>query len=534
MRSMRTGSLIVLVVAVAGVVVMTAGCKLPDEPGCGDGAACPAGQRCMEREEDGSASCLALCLRSSECSDASPLCDARDTVCRPCYPGEDRLCQERSPDQPRCDAGRCVACRPPRGEASQASECQARSAAAPICERTTEPAGAKCRPCARHDECESGVCKKDDSAAPDGLPRGSCVPKEQVLVVDPSLCSGLGPVFCTPAQALQRVDASHRYVLLRRSAAAADFTDLTVGGLAAHQGLSIHLIGPLADQPLLRATMPSSVILGGVTGRDALSVQRSRVTVEGLHFRGARTAALCGTDSELRVVRSFFADNETAVAAAAGCRLSVEESWIGRGPDGSPFQGALGNARGIEISGGTFQILNTVLTDNGSNRRDAFGGVRIRSLGAGRSLIVNSTLYQQEGLQKAGKYFTSVLCDVPVSDRLVLMNTLLLGDKPLLTVPEEHYIDPSCGAVLRSVGSNDPLLTEGDSVVLGMSAAPLYDAPARDLRLSQRAADAAPLLKGGVARSEIASQAVIAPTLDADGRARPADRIAIGAFEPVP
>lgn len=526
---MRTGSLIVL------LFVVTAGCKLPDEPSCGDGAACPTGQRCMVREDDGRGSCLPVCLRSSQCSDESPLCDARDTVCRPCYPGEDGLCLARNPDQPRCDAGRCVACRPTRGEASQASECQARSAAAPVCERTTNLAGAKCRPCARHDECDSGVCAKDDSAAAAGLPRGSCVPKEQVVVVDPSLCSGLGPVFCTPAQALQRVDAAHRYVLLRRSAAPTDFTDLNVGSLAAHQGLAIYLIGPLADQPPQRAETTPSVILGGVTGRDALSVQRSRVTVEGIYFRGARTAAQCsGSDAELRILRSFFADNETAVSAASGCRLGVEESWIGRGPDRGPYQGAPGNARGIDINGGTFQVINTVLTDNGNYRRDAFGGVRIRSLGAGRSLLVNSTLYQQEGLQKAGKYFTAVFCDVPVGDRLVLMNTLFLGDKALLTVPEEHYVDTSCGATLRNVASNDPLLVDGDSVVLGMTATPLSDAPARDLRLSQRAADAALLLKGGVARSEVAGQAVIAPTVDADGRPRPADRIAIGAFEPTP
>lgn len=529
MRRTRTGSHIALVFVVL-VSVGLGGCKLPDEPGCGDSAACPVGQRCMVREDDGAGSCQPLCQRSSECSDESPLCDARDTVCRACFPGEDRLCQDRSPDTPRCDAGRCTACRPPRGEASQASECQARSAAAPICER----AGAKCRPCARHDECDSGVCAKDDSAAPDGPPRGSCVPKEQVLVVDPSLCSGLGPVFCTPAQALQRVDAGHRYVLLRHSAAAADFTDLAVGSIAAHQGLSIHLIGPLADQPPQRAETTPSVVLGGVTGRDALSVQRSRVTVEGLYFRGARTAALCsGSDAELRVVRSFFAENETALSAAAGCRLSVEESWIGRGPDRGPYQGAPGNVRGIDINGGTFQIVNTVLTDNGRFLRDAFGGVRIRSLGVGRSLIVNSTLYQQEGLQKPGsKYYTAILCDVPVAaERLVLMNTLFLGDKPLLMVPDEHYVDPSCAAVLRNVGSNDPQLSEGDSVVLGMTAAPLVDAPARDLRLSM-GADAAPLLKGGVTRSEVAGQAVIAPTVDADGRTRPADRIAIGAFEP--
>ena len=52
-------------------------------------------------------------------------------------------------------------------------------------------------------------------------------------------------------------------------------------------------------------------------------------------------------------------------------------------------------------------------------------------------------------MKKLDKYFTSVLCDLVVGDQLVIMNTLFLGDKALLTAPEEHYVDTICGAALR-------------------------------------------------------------------------------------
>lgn len=532
---MRTGSLCLVLL----VAVVAGSCKLPDEPGCAEGAPCPPGQRCLVSEDPAAPAdseldgvCAAVCQRSSDCDALVPLCDRRDAVCRSCFPGEDALCAGRSPETPSCDGGRCVACRPPRGEASEAAECAARSDAAPVCDR----AAARCRSCQRHGECDSGVCVKDASSASAQHPVGSCLPSSEVLVVDPSLCSGIGPVFCTPAQALQRIDATHRHVLLRRSAEPTDFSDLTIGGLPAQQGLDVRLIGPLADRPPHTAETTPSTVLGGVVGHDALIVKtKARVTVEGLYFLGARSAIACtGPDASVRILRSLIAGSETAVSVASGCSLGVEESWLGRGPDGSAFLSVPANVRGIDVSGSDFRIVNSVLVDNGNYARDAFGGVRVHSLGGkARSLILNSTLYQQTGVKKLDKYFTSVLCDLVVGDQLVIMNTLFLGDKALLTAPEEHYVDTICGAALRHVASNDPLLASGDSLVLPMDVAPLVSAPKRDLRPSLRSNEGVALQQSGTVRADVGGQGFSAPLVDLTGQPRPSDRVTVGAFEAV-
>ena len=193
--------------------------------------------------------------------------------------------------------------------------------------------------------------------------------------------------------------------------------------------------------------------------------------------------------------------------------------------------------RGIEVSGGDFSIVNTVFADNGDFRQDGFGGIRVRSLSPGlrRSTVVNSTLYQQSGLLKLGKYFTSLMCDVAVGDRLVVLNTLLLGDKPLLSSPEEHYVDPTCGALLTHVGSNDPALGAGQSVVLPMDATPLRNAAARDLRLPVTPVSEGPQLQtSGALQIEVSGERILAPTMDLDGHSRPTSAVAIGAYEPVP
>ena len=97
----------------------------------------------------------------------------------------------------------------PRGGSGALS---AALSASPVCDQGV------CRPCQGHSECDSGVCAKDNSNAAFGIFKGQCVPFEQVLVVDQNLCSRSGPVFCTPAQAIERLTADRRYLLLRKGA----------------------------------------------------------------------------------------------------------------------------------------------------------------------------------------------------------------------------------------------------------------------------------------------------------------------------
>lgn len=516
------------------------GCKPGGDLMCGEGPDCADGQRCIEGPEEGQGRCAAACERSATCGAETPVCDREQQVCRTCFPGEDAACQQRDPEHPRCGGGRCVQCVSPRPDSAQAAECQPSGpalASAPVCDKQQNT----CRPCQRHSECSSGVCAKDGSGQPYGIPQGSCVPVEQVMVVNQELCTRDGPVFCTVKQALDRVDMKHRYIVLRKAAVASDFTDLQIGYLPSHQLYPLTLIGPLADAPPTRSASLPGVKLGGVTGKDALTITSSRVVIEGMLVRGNRAGITCtGATAQVRIVRSLLTDNDTAVAATSGCNLTVEQSWFGPGPAASVFAGLPKNARSVDVTASDFWIVNTVFADNGDPRQDAFGGVRVHSLSIGpstRSGIINSTFIEQSGLLKQGKYSLDVLCDAPAGERLLLLNTLLFSDAPLKTAPEEHYIDPVCGASLHRIASNDPLLTADKSLVLPATAALFVDAAKRDLHLGPRlAVEGGSPSDGGVAMIDIGPDRILAPAIDFEGRSRSqaGGAVSIGAYEATP
>ncbi len=491
------------------------------------------------------ASCHPRCTVSARCPDVEPICDDESEACRACRPGDDERCRERSPATPRCIAGQCVACIASRGVTSQSPDCSGTMAglaprgasgalsaalsASPVCDQGV------CRPCQGHSECDSGVCAKDNSNAAFGIFKGQCVPFEQVLVVDQNLCSRSGPVFCTPAQAIERLTTNRRYLLLRKGALAADFSGLSLAGLPTKGGAVFHVIGPLADAPPQQASRLPGVQIGGVAGGDGIAVPGGSVVLEGLYVRKNRVGVGCsGADTSLRIVRSLFAENDTAVLAENGCRLYLGDSWLGRPPAGSVFAGASPNARGLEVSAADFDVENSVFVDNGDYSRDGFGGIRWRAPSAGtrRSTVVNTTFHQQSGLVRLGKYYTTLWCDKPVSDRLVLFNALFTSDRPLITTPEEHYLDPSCGALSFNLASNDAALAKAGVLVSAVE--PLYlNAASRDLRLrfgvqaEQKAVSA-----GGARQVSVGEQVLTAPERDLDGKPRPAEQIAVGAFEP--
>lgn len=512
-------------------------CRPGDALMCADGLACADGQRCVAGPEQGQSQCVPTCDGNAACADAAPICDRREQICRTCFAGEDAACQLRDPKNPRCGGGRCVQCVSPGPGSAQAVECQPSGAAlasAPVCDKQQNT----CRSCQRHSECDSGVCAKDGSGEPYGIPQGSCVPVEQVMVVNQDLCTRDGPVFCTVKQALDRVDMKHRYIVLRKGAVPGDFTELQIGYLPSHQMYPLTLIGPLADASPISGTSLPAVSLGGDIVKDALTITSSRVVIEGLYIRDSRAGITCsGATAQLRIVRSLLAGNSTAVTVASGCNLTVDQSWFGRGPAPGAFAELAKNARSVDVTASDFWVLNSVFTDNGDPRVDGFGGVRVHSLSVGprtRSGIINSTFMEQSGLLKQGKYYLDVLCDTPVGDRLVVMNTLLFSAAPLKTAPEEHYIDPSCGASLHRNASNDPVLSADRSLVLPGAAMVFADAAGRDLHLGPRlsVAGGSPS-DGGVASLDLTPDHIVAPAVDLNGypRNQPGGAVSIGAYE---
>ncbi len=538
----------VLGIGLGALLSLSASCTPSGDVSCADGMLCAPGQRCqvtINADENGDGEvrgvCRPVCASAQSCDVDAPVCDRAESMCRPCYPGEDALCLARSSSTPKCGpTGRCVQCVAvaQSGGVAEVKECQGKDAlsTAPVCDAKT----AACRACQLHSECASGVCAKDDSGRAWGVGRGSCVPVAQVLTVDQSLCSRSGPVFCTLRQAVERLDATHRYVLLRRAASTTDFTDLQIGGQPGQQDLPIHVIGPLADQSPAQAKTLPLVQLGGAMGKDALTITSAKVTVEGVYIKGGRAGLVClGSGAQLRVVRSFITGADTGVYAASGCQLTVEQSWFGRGPAQGVYSETVGNKRSIEIASADFAISGSVFADNGDFRTDSFGGLRVRSLTAGkttRSSLINNTFFQQSGLLKTGKYYTGVLCDSVAGDRLAIVNTLFLTEMPLLTTPyQEHYIDPSCGAVLSHLASNDPTLTDDGSLVLPMDTAVLRDGPGRDLRLSSSIPQSGTTVRnGGTPVFKVGADTLSAPAVDQDGKPRvlTGAGVSIGAYEP--
>lgn len=535
--------------AQVGLVLLASGgptgCVATPDVGC-EGVTCRGDERCMA-DGEGEASCHPRCTTSTRCPDNAPICDDAQEACRLCRPGDDERCRQRSPQTPRCIGGQCVACIASRGVTSESPDCNGGSmpaglrshggavalssaiSATPVCDQGI------CRACVHHRECDSGVCAKDDSDSAQGIHKGQCVPFSQVLVVDQNLCSRSGPVFCTPGQAIERLAPDRRYVLLRKGALASDFAGLSLAGLPAKEGLAYHIIGPLADAPPQRADSLPPVQVGGVAGSDGIAVRGNAVVLEGLYVRGNRVGVSCsGASASLRVVRSLFAENETAILAENGCRLFVSESWLGRAPASSVFAGLSPNGRSIEVNAADFDIENSIFVDNGDYSRDGFGGLRLRapSTSGRRSTVVNSTFHQQSGLVRLGKYYTTLWCDKPQSDRLVMLNTLFSTDRPLIAAPEEHYLDPSCGAGLFNLATNEATLAKFGVVYSGLDTIYL-DRAGHDLRLRRGVMpEQKSLAAAGARQITVGDRTLYAPERDLDGQPRQGESVAVGAFEP--
>lgn len=524
-----------------GALLDLAGCAAVHHNGCLD-ATCRSDERCIE-DLDGQASCQPRCILSIRCPDTAPICDEQQAACRSCHDGDDARCRERSAQTPRCIAGQCVACIAKRGVTSESDDCTTRGregpsplsssvSATPICDQGS------CRACVHHSECDSGVCAKDDSGAPSGIYKGQCVPFEQVLVVDQNLCSRSGPVYCTPQQAIDRLSSNQRYVLLRKVALASDFSGIDLSLFPTGDEQVFHIIGPLADGPPQRAASQPGVTLGGIAGGDGLRVRSGQLVLEGLFVRGNRVGIRCqGASTFLRIERSLFVENETAVLAESGCQLALRDSWLGRAPTQSLFAGLSANARSVEINGADFQIENSIFADNGDYSHDAFGGVRVRALSTGGtrvSSIANTTFMQQSGLSRAGRYYTALWCDKPVSDRIVVLNALFASDRPLVMTPEEHYLDAGCGAAVFGAASNDSALSKSGVFYSDAVRDSLFiDRARRDLRLLRGTLpEQKAIAQGGMKRVRLGDVTVQAPDQDQDEQPRGMDAVAIGAFEP--
>lgn len=500
------------------------------ELSCAPGKRCDSEtHRCVGGPDMGPES---SCQDSSACSaPGAPICDDRTHLCRQCFQGEDSLCAQRDPGTPRCQAPRCVQCLQVGADSREVPECTDAAAQKPVCDRDSS----SCRACRLHRECSSGVCLKD---------AGTCVPVDRVLIVDASLCSNTGPVYCTPKQALDQLDPMRRYVLIRQSGPAKDFSNIEIN--AANVGMSrVYVIGPMADGPPEVLDKLPPVKIGGIDmARGFVIDKNSKVTLEGLYITGSSIGVQCYGDgvaddvTEVRILRSVFTGNMTGVSLHDNCQLLLQESWFGPGTVGTAFAADAGNQLALDVARASFDIVNTVFTGNGDEALGKFGGIQIDNLavgvrGSAPATVVNSLFYDHRGVPVPNGYST-ISCGGTMVSRLLILNTTFL-QHPNYRMSLSEYIEPSCGKQFFHLATDDDRLVSQMGVLLkrktnDWKTGDFRRLQGRDFHLLAGASP--PLRTGGAANA--GTPPVMAPDRDLDGRPRPRDQghVAIGPHEP--
>jgi len=523
------------------------GCAAENPSLCGQSAGCEDHELCLSFNNK--LACYTTCSALSQCGDSAPICDEHIGICRACLPGEDDVCRRRDGNTRGCVGGRCVRCRP-ADKAMESLDCGGMGDGQNLTS-VCDTQSMNCRPCRLHSECASGVCSIDD-ADPLRFPRGACIPKANVLVVNENLCFGEKNIFCTLEEAANKLDAAHPYI---RLIAAFGWKGMDRIKLGVERFVpTIRIIGELADTPAYAVTQFPRARIGTNpmdSFQDGLIVEGTTVFLDGVYVNHGLQGVFCQQSekvpgkklpAKLFIRRSYFSNNYHAIVLGTGCHMTLTDSWFGRGTRDTPLEDERRNHLSIRLAGGTMSVSNTVFSGNGTMQQYT-GGIMVSEPipDLPRSTIFNSVFYAQDsGAAIESDPRTAAVAihceprrNTEIGDRLIVANSVFHQGRALIKSPyKEVFFDPKCKVLLRNNATNDPDVTEGGTVVLPEHSYPFRNAPARDYRLAPLEPDAAPLLRGGVPFVEVGGERYSAPKFDYDGRPRPSESVSIGAFEP--
>jgi hypothetical protein len=491
-------------------------CQLPDFP-------CERGILCKLDPGSQVGTCVEECNKATAgtmttCPDERPIC-GDDGTCRTCL--GDGECQGRNTSLPRCVAQKCVACR-------ANSDCS--DPLKPVCDMTSNT----CRGCTLHSECADSVCVKDDTLSgltdQPPLKQGQCVPAARQVLVDRN-CSGT----CNMQSKLQELTTEKPYL---RVSGYHNTTLLTINKPTNSLPV-IHIVTDTADLSPLQLTAPPGSDMSNGAGAGIQVNGGTDVVLEGLTLFNTKMGLVCAgtmgspTATKVRVIRSLFASNDVGISSRS-CDLRIEDSWLGIGP---PAYGALalsGNLLAMDLDTTRFEITNTSFVRNAPRMPGGgFAGVTVRNtLGAPQpGRIVHATFMRHDtpAISKA----TAVDCLYAVGSTLTVLNSLFVNDVSLGT---NTYLAPNCktgnGDVLSN-GSDDPTLS-GTGSVTDLKYTDLFvgtglSGASYSPRIKPTAAS---LVRHGTAAYSDSQGTLVLPTVDSEGRPRPASNVAFGAFEP--
>ncbi|MBP6741680.1 MAG: hypothetical protein KA244_02455 [Deltaproteobacteria bacterium] len=501
------------------------GCQVRNFERCTDEAKCLDGYVCDQPDKTKSGTCVPSCT-STSCT--APLtCLPKSGLCGVCEGDTDPSCGTPGVSAtPYCYSHQCVECTLPK-------HCATAIAKGTACNTTTHT----CGPCQRHDECDSGVCAKDDAlallAGPNAISKGTCVPTERIQIVDTATCGSA----CSLPNALLNVTNAKPYILVRNFDGTMPISvNPAVAAKPAEWPPMVYIIGDSADLSPAERTATPKVGLHSYGASAALSVSPGvNLTVEGMQLYSAKTALLCdggvsATPTSVRLIRSIIGSSDIGIESRPGCDLTVEKSWIGQGP--SPvFDGTAnsGNFQAMNLDSTRFEISNTVFLHN-TKGPGVFSGILVQdSKNLKKSGTIVNSSFSRHDTVATGRNALAVDCNYATADALTIVNSIFVSTAaPASTVT---YVHPNCrsAASFAYVATDDqsPSLA-GTALVKNVSqAALLEDAVTKgNLRLKVDAPKA--VTTGGIGGKY---GSVTIPLVDHEGKDRPAGTVSIGAFQ---
>lgn len=490
-------------------------CSLDPGFECEDGKFCsiPTGQStgtCVQSE------CTAA---NNTCSSDQPLC--LNGKCSRCENNPE--CQALNPSTPICSSGLCVAC-------AVNSDCS--SATSPICDTASH----SCRACQAHSDCSgtgmSGVCAKDETFAnlsttdtSLNIPKGSCVPVSKVNVVDPSCVTGS----CSLQTEINMVSLQRPYV---RVGSVSSSTGLPITMPALPSGLpTFYIVGATADLAPSRTIPVQPSTIANTSGQALVIPAGSHTIIEGMVIGNTTVGVECQSDgvtsTRVKLLRSLVGScTTTGVKAGKKCELSLDSTWIGKGPTDPQLTSYKGNPTALQLDSTQLEMLNSVIWHNNF-------GITLSDSGGLNPLvrIVNST-FSGQIIPNANKVLV-IDCTYATGGKMSIINSLFAN----ATGPGtgNTYVHGNCrqgASPLAGVASNDTMnLTCPTCVADSSITDSIFISTAGDLHLAQSAPTT--VTAGGVAQfTDLIGQVTI-PGTDMDGASR-GQSIAIGAFDTAP
>lgn len=243
-----------------------------------------------------------------------------------------------------------------------ASEAEACTGTTPVCGTDNT-----CRGCASHDECTSAVC----------LPDGSCSDGSNVAYVN---AAGTDNAMCTKAMPCIKLSSA--------LATARPYVKLT-GTTNEQVSIDNQNVTLLAD-PGAKLTSTSNGIVLEIKGS-------SQVAIDGLEITGASGATGYGI----------------SLPTGNTAKLTLQRSRVTNNAAG-----------GISVSGGDFDITNTIVAGNGTSN-SSFGGVRFDSTNTGtRRFEFNTITNNSVGMGLTG----GVVCTL-VGQAVTFANNIVFNNQ---------------------------------------------------------------------------------------------------------